>query len=202
MEWIKVAQYTLYSLIFSIMAIIRSATHQKYITFLIEENEAGEWTASQPTTNHGYLIAEGAVDAIIKACKIDKKEWHGHDREKVNEDWRRQGQDERRESERVERAEKRPQKVSECFIYLIRDIPRGLYKIGKAVNVANRFGQLKTANADIELITAYKGCDKDETNLHRMFETRRVSREWFMLEGAHLDAIRGYFELMYSVKTA
>lgn len=81
-----------------------------------------------------------------------------------------------------------------CYIYIVKDIHRGLFKIGKANNIENRVKQLKTANAGIEIETWYYGAKKDEKILHSIFEDVRISGEWFCLNTENLEFIGKYFE--------
>lgn len=84
-------------------------------------------------------------------------------------------------------------------IYLIKDVGRGLVKIGVAKNTRIRFSQLKTANAGIELIKFYHGISIDERLLHKHFKTigKRVDGEWFSLSCEDLDFIDSYFSIRY-----
>jgi len=84
-------------------------------------------------------------------------------------------------------------KKSERHIYLIRDIARGLYKIGSAKNVETRFKQLKTANAEIELVCSYFCHLSDERELHEVLSGVRVSGEWFVGDGHVYDVFHDYF---------
>jgi hypothetical protein len=98
------------------------------------------------------------------------------------------------ESQFQNRQNKNFKKHEDCFIYVVKDIKRGLIKIGKANNVFNRFKQLKTANAEIELLTSYRGTIKDEKILHSYFDSDRVSGEWFCLTQDQVEFIQTYFD--------
>lgn len=181
--------------------IIRSRIHDSYVTFLVVQNEDGSWQCDRPATSYGFLLPEEAVYAIINACKEDIEMCKGRDRQAINEQWIQEQADEEERQRIARRAEARENKGKktksmglECFVYLVKDIPRGLYKIGKAVNVQSRMNQLKTANASIELVAWYKGVSSDERALHSIFEERRVSGEWFSLEDDQIEFIKNYFD--------
>lgn len=166
------------------------------ISFIVELQEDGSWVSGPPCMNGGYLMEEGVVDAIIQACIQDKEELKGVDRAEVNKKWLEEARARQEEEMRIERAKNKPNgKNGKCFIYLIRDNSRGLHKIGKAVNIANRLNQLKTANACIELVEFYEGSANDEKKLHKAFEELRVSGEWFNLQEKHLLEFREFFQL-------
>lgn len=80
-------------------------------------------------------------------------------------------------------------------IYLIKDIFRGIYKIGKAICAKKRLKQLKTANGGIELIRFFDGVSEDERILHKHFTKRGkwIDGEWFSLEASDIEHIESYF---------
>jgi hypothetical protein len=183
------------------MSIVRSPIHQNFITFTVSCDENGVWHCEEPSDNYGFLLKEGAIDAIISACKVDKKKYKGYDRDAINRMWMLEEEERQRVEARNNPSERknRYKKDDKCFIYLILDLSRGFHKIGKATNVQNRFAQLKTANASIELVTHYPGCDNDEKMLHKIFNERQVSGEWFDLNESHINAFHSYFNLVESV---
>jgi hypothetical protein len=66
-----------------------------------------------------------------------------------------------------------------------------LYKIGiTRQEVKNRLKQLKTGNAaNLSVISVFesKWAFKIEANLHRSYETKNISGEWFRLEKEEVD---------------
>lgn len=103
----------------------------------------------------------------------------------------------KRQQEKEERALQKFQEVTEkpCDIYLIKDTIREVYKVGKAKNFSERFKQLKTANAGIELVAFYLGVPSDEKVIHSVYDSfnKRVSGEWFKLDQADIDYFFEYF---------
>lgn len=106
--------------------------------------------------------------------------------------------EERQRKEKEEKAAKKSmEKLGEsCYIYLISDPIRGLYKIGKANNFPDRFKQLRTANAGIEAVAHYKGVSSDERVIHSVLDglNKRVSGEWFSLNDADIEYFHLYFK--------
>jgi len=75
--------------------------------------------------------------------------------------------------------------------YLIIDKGSGLYKIGKSVNVQKRLKSLKVACPMIELVGSY-GYDI-ESQLHKRFEAKNVTGEWFSLNESDIECIESEF---------
>jgi len=149
-------------------------------------------------TQGGFLPSKAQVKKIMEWClRFDQVFPRQEDVDESNEN----DYEERLEQQRLDTLERQYQnrqnkgvkKDAECFIYVVKDIKRGLIKIGKANNVYNRFNQLKTANAEIELLTSYRGTIKDEKALHSYFDSDRVSGEWFCLTQDQIDFIETYF---------
>jgi hypothetical protein len=101
-----------------------------------------------------------------------------------------------RADERKKTQESMPPRDYPCYIYLIKDTIRDVYKVGRAGNVKQRFGQLKTANAGIELVAFYKGHESDEREIHHVYEFtgRRISGEWFKLDEEGLSFFHEWFD--------
>lgn len=76
---------------------------------------------------------------------------------------------------------RRPSNPKKGNVYVIRDHVKDLYKIGFARIIENRFAQLQTANAGIELVWAFCGTTDDEADLHERFSEKWISGEWFIL---------------------
>ena len=79
------------------------------------------------------------------------------------------------------------------IIYIVRCNRTGLYKIGMTTStIKNRLKSLKTSNPDIELITHYEdvydvvGIEK---HLHDIYESQRVSGEWFSISEDDISKI-------------
>lgn len=123
----------------------------RYVTMIVEQNENGGWVADTPRTNHGYLIPEGAVDAIIKACKEDKRIFKGVDRDAINRQWiEEENAKYEVEMDRVNKEargtineRKAARRNKPGFVYLASDTIRGFTKIGYTENVKARIQQLK-----------------------------------------------------------
>ena len=82
-----------------------------------------------------------------------------------------------------------------CFVYLVKDVNRGVVKIGCTSNVKSRVEQLKVANAGTEYIKHFDGKKDDEAALHQHFAQlgKRVSGEWFSLSDHDFEYIETYF---------
>lgn len=100
---------------------------------------------------------------------------------------------EEREKKRIQRTGPGPD--FHCDIYLLKDTIRDVYKVGRSSNFHERFKQLKTANAGIELVACYKGVPNDEKVIHSVYDgfEKRVSGEWFKLNEADIDYFVKYF---------
>lgn len=77
-------------------------------------------------------------------------------------------------------------------IYLVRCNASGYYKIGISKDVNSRFSSLRTGNPNLELIWHYSGFTSDEEFLHELFEDRRVSGEWFVLDNDDIVIMKNY----------
>lgn len=83
-----------------------------------------------------------------------------------------------------------PRKPKAGHVYLILDNERGWHKIGISAKVHKRLG----AYDDITIVGLFESADmrKDEKELHRVFSDKRVSGEWFNLDGNDIEQIRAY----------
>ena len=79
------------------------------------------------------------------------------------------------------------------IIYIVRCNRTGLYKIGMTTStIKNRLQSLKTSNPDIELITHYEDVYDvvgTEKHLHDVYESHRVSGEWFSISEDDISTI-------------
>lgn len=84
----------------------------------------------------------------------------------------------------------KPKKNNNGFIYIALCSSTNFYKIGQTKCVDTRIKQLKTANANIELIKHYKVDNVlFEKEIHLMFAEKNVNREWFSLNKKDLKVI-------------
>lgn len=82
--------------------------------------------------------------------------------------------------EQVKRSEK-------VYTYIIEWKGRGLYKIGKSVDIESRFKALSSSNNEISILAFL---DKNtETELHRKYEIKRRFGEWFKFSKKEVDDI-------------
>ena len=81
------------------------------------------------------------------------------------------------------------------YIYIMES--SGKYKIGISKSVKRRFSNMKTSNPDIKLETFYhvNGYKDVEKQLHKQFEGKHVSGEWFDLDKCDLNFIKNYIML-------
>jgi hypothetical protein len=77
------------------------------------------------------------------------------------------------------------------YIYLIRDIDKDCYKIGKTKkSVTSRLKQLQTGNSTkLEVVAYYESAhySKIEAALHSIYSYKRIGGEWFMLDYSEID---------------
>lgn len=86
--------------------------------------------------------------------------------------------------------------VKSGFIYIVKCNRTKLYKIGSTIKqgVEKRVNQLKTSNPDIQLITSFETMDiDDEKYFHDLFQSKRVTNEWFELTDLDLEEIKKYY---------
>ncbi len=75
------------------------------------------------------------------------------------------------------------------FVYLIES--KGLYKIGKSIDMHKRLKDIKTSNCHAVLIHSIESVDHGllESKFHALFASKRQSGEWFNLEPSDIDFI-------------
>ena len=78
-------------------------------------------------------------------------------------------------------------------VYVMIDKNTGYYKIGRSKNPQYRERTLQSEKPTIEMLFNHEARVKDEKDLHKMFEDKRVRGEWFDLNGSDLYKIREYF---------
>jgi hypothetical protein len=88
----------------------------------------------------------------------------------------------RRESER--------RSFRQGFIYLALNKRNGFIKIGFSTQPATREATLQSEEPEIEFIHIAKGSMRDEQDLHRRFENKRMRGEWFELSEDDIAQIK------------
>ena len=78
-------------------------------------------------------------------------------------------------------------------VYVMIDKNTGYYKIGRSKNPQYRERTLQSEKPTIEMLFNHEARVKDEKDLHKMFQDKRVRGEWFDLNGSDLYKIREYF---------
>jgi hypothetical protein len=81
-------------------------------------------------------------------------------------------------------------RVCDYKTYLMLDILRGFYKIGKSRNPQIRENTLQAEVPTIELLHVIQ--DDIESYLHKKFDLQRVRGEWFSLSQADINYIKSY----------
>lgn len=79
------------------------------------------------------------------------------------------------------------------YIYIVRDVVSGYFKIGKAADVISRVSNMETGNPNgIQLIDFFSVSNDlwAESMLHRRFAKQRYRREWFALSNKDIEEIR------------
>lgn len=166
------------------------------VIFTFRQGEDGTCTCSDPYNNHGFLISEEMLDAIIESCKRDKRKYKGEMRELMNLKIEKQ-QDERHKirMNEMKNAIKTKTLAPRQEIYLIKDTIRGFIKIGIGRCAKSRLKTLKTANPSIEMLSFFNGSQHDERILHQHFKSKNkhVGGEWFNLNEDDLTDVNNYF---------
>lgn len=172
-----------------------------HVVFNLVKEEGGEWKCSSPHDSSGFLLEISIIDAIIKACKDNKRKYKSDEiREAMNAKWYLEDEAEgnrQREIDRSQRAKiKQNPAFKPCHIYLIKDRIRGYFKIGQSKNYQTRFDALKTANPSIELTLVCSGIKGDEPFLHKYFSDKgkHIGGEWFSLDEYDIKEILIMFE--------
>lgn len=88
---------------------------------------------------------------------------------------------------------------NQTWVYLIKDLDTGYYKIGYSKQPVKRLTQLRKQPTLLPkpnrftLTEAWIGSIDDERYLHNWFDDVQVRGEWFALSNNHIDALRCYF---------
>ncbi len=79
-----------------------------------------------------------------------------------------------------------------CYVYFILNKRRSVVKVGRSSNPYKRLRALQTSNADpLMLLCAIEGPPQLEKTLHGIFDSYRLSGEWFRYDGE----LKEYVEL-------
>lgn len=74
--------------------------------------------------------------------------------------------------------------IADCFVYLIADQNRRVFKIGMSTNIRGRVKRLQRyASEPLEVLWLTPGGRELETALHKRFKERRLTNEWFDFSG-------------------
>lgn len=157
-----------------------------------------EWKVSEITSQCGHIVSVSFMKEVLLAAKAHVKKYKtdemvDFENYKLEKIWEEREHKQRILSAKRKDAERENPRIYETNIYLILDVNRGLYKIGQSNNVITRFGQLKTANAGIDLICSYYAASEHEFCMHNYFESRKVSGEWFDLKDDGVAKFHEYF---------
>lgn len=91
-------------------------------------------------------------------------------------------------------------------IYIVRDNVRLTYKIGSSVNPARRYNELSNQKSpaimfdeandrNIELLWYSEPTErKYEKEIHKMYDNKRITGEWFSLTAVEIDEIKSFFK--------
>lgn len=93
-----------------------------------------------------------------------------------------------------EEVKKNREEMLKDYVYLI--YCEGFYKIGISGNLKSRMSQINSSTPfNIEFITAkkFKDAKSIETQLHHLFEDKRVKGEWFSLNEDELKILADIF---------
>jgi hypothetical protein len=82
----------------------------------------------------------------------------------------------------------------QTWVYLMKDLRSGFYKIGESKTPQYRERTLQSEQPLIELIEAWRAEKTDEAFLHRKFAHKRIRGEWFSLDFVDYYEIYIYFE--------
>jgi len=94
-------------------------------------------------------------------------------------------------------------KASKYNTYIFKDNSAGLYKIGRSTNPESRHQTIYTSNPSASILMI---CDQDiESELHKKYFDKKVTREWFSLSDSDLQEIFERFKAIggkfFDVKT-
>lgn len=146
----------------------------------------------------GYWLQERDVDAVIATIRegqecgfLETNTRLEHEiRILTDTQYRREVQ---RRNRLADKSLTKQRKQQEGYVYLIKS-SEGCYKIGRSKNVKERISSLGvTLPFDIEVIHTIKSADYAglETELHELFELKRVRGEWFNLSPDDIEYIKG-----------
>lgn len=160
-------------------------------------DEAGNVVVEHIGDNSGHMLEREEIEAIIRYCKWELKEFSAERREFENYKRDKEHEEENEKYRAKRKIETEAKKKEPSIIYIIRDTIRGFYKIGiTRGKLESRMSQLKTANPSIELVCNYIGSILDEQSLHAHLTQvgKHVGGEWFSLEQSDLDFVQSYFQ--------
>jgi hypothetical protein len=80
------------------------------------------------------------------------------------------------------------------YIYLMFNKRNKLVKIGKSRNPGHREKTLQAEEPEITLVAVWKGADKVERELHKLYKKKRLRGEWFNLSFKELKGIKQFME--------
>lgn len=83
--------------------------------------------------------------------------------------------------------------AKQTWVYLMKDLRNGFYKIGESAVPQYREKTLQSEQPLIELVEAWSGTTDDEKHLHRCFAEKRIRGEWFRLNDSDIEEIEKYF---------
>jgi hypothetical protein len=86
---------------------------------------------------------------------------------------------------------------NEFYIYVMKNLRNGFYKIGISHNPTTREKTLQSEEPEIELLFYSKGSYKHEKQLHQTFIEKRVRGEWFSLDDNDIENIKSYLGSLY-----
>lgn len=83
----------------------------------------------------------------------------------------------------------------QCYVYLMKDLRNGAFKIGIAVNPRKREGTLQSEQPKTELIAAKSYVNRKmalamEKALHHVYGHKRKRGEWFVLDSTDIAELR------------
>lgn len=82
-------------------------------------------------------------------------------------------------------------------VYILKTESQPVYKIGYSTKVSARMAAIKTGSPFFTIHKIYIADRKNEQHLHGLFDSKRVSGEWFLLDNKDLEFIDSYFFELY-----
>jgi len=172
-----------------------------HVIAFCEKDESGAWKVEGIQAENTPLLEIELLDAIIDACKKDKKRYPTNEiREAFMAKWEKEDEQKEMDRQRLEREQRaangKKEKPKDCHIYFIKDQIRGYFKIGQSKNYKTRFDTLKTANPCIELVLACSGIFEDEKWFHNYFTQsgKHIGGEWFELDSEDMNFVLSILE--------